>query len=179
LEKLEIKYPTYIIAELTGETKHFVMQCRTKFNPERLSWPVDITLTGSSGIGVIKAGQSLEKVIAVLSPLLENNSLTAVPVHSLESFPDTGIFYLKPRQTELVKLHNKIIQSDIIFEESDFPFTAHCTLCCREKATKEIDRYFSSLDFPSTAEINCFSIYQLHNGTATRLYQFKKVMKDG
>lgn len=119
---MEIKYPTYIIAELTGETEQFVMQCRTKFNPERLSWPVDITLAGSSGIGVIKAGQPLEKVIAELRPLLENNSLTTVPVDSLEYFPNTGIFYLKPRQAELVVSYTMKLFKAVLFSKSQtFP----------------------------------------------------------
>jgi len=169
---LEINYPTYIIAELTGEVEQLVMQCRAKFNPERLSWPVDITLAGSSGIGVIKAGQSLEKVITALNPILKGNPLSCVSIDSIERFPNTGIFYLKPRQSEFKKLHRAILESGVEFEKSDFPFTAHCTVCCREKINEEDEDHLANLKLPETVTIDSFSIYQLHNGITTRLHNF-------
>ncbi|MBM5575775.1 2'-5' RNA ligase family protein [Deefgea sp. CFH1-16] len=164
--------PTYLIAELKGDVEPLVLEMRKRFNPGHTTWPTDITLAGSSGIGTIKEGQKLEKVIELLTPIIEEYKYINVNFLSINRFPNTGIYVLSPERERFDKLHNAISGSGIEFNSNPWPYKPHCTLRSGAESKENLDQLFDSIVLPSMTSIECFSLYQPEEYGGKRLYRF-------
>ena len=169
---MKINQPTYLIAELAGDVVPLVADSRSRFNPGRVSWPIDITIVGSSGAGTIKEGQCLLKTIDLLAPIIEKYFFNKVKFISVSRFPNTGIFYLEPERELFDLLHNEVVNSDILFNSNEWPYNPHCTLCASDELTDKDVKAFSELPIPSKVSIDCFSLYQPTVNGGSRVHQF-------
>jgi len=158
---MHITQPTYLIAELTGDVIPLVTGFRRRFNPDRITWPVDITIIGSSGIGTIKEGQNLSKIIDLLTPIIEKYSFNTVEFISVSRFPNTGIFYLEPKAEPFNLLHNEVVKSGILFNHNEWPYNPHCTLRASDEFTDECTKEFSELLIPRKVSIHFMIQYSL------------------
>lgn len=171
-ENMNIRHPTYIIAELTGEARNIVTKCREQFNPEVVGWPVDITLAGSSGVGPISTGQSLKTIIKELAPIFENIERFTFDFLSIDTFPSTGIYFLEPERENFDLLHKLLTETSICYEENRFPYNPHCTVRFGNEANSNVESYLSSLALPTQVTPDCFSIYELNGFEGKRLHKF-------
>ena len=168
---MRILQPTYLIAELRGAVVPFVKAHRARFNPGHVYWPVDITLAGSSGVGTLEEGEELGLIVEKLGPIIRRLYFTDVDFERISSFAGTGIFYLSPKRDKFDRMHVAIAESGVRFDRSDFPYTPHCTLKAGEPS--EEDRTFQDLDFPRSASVECFSLYQPRPYGGDRVYRFE------
>ena len=145
---------------------------RKRFNPGHATWPADITLAGSSGIGTIKKGQKLETVIQLLSPILEKRQFTDVKFISINRFPNTGIYVLSPERENFDQLHSAICSSGVEFNSNPWPYKPHCTLRSALEPSEDLNQLFDSIELPSMTSIECFSLYQPEEYGGQRLYKF-------
>jgi 2'-5' RNA ligase len=169
---MKLDKPTYLIAELKGEIEDYVYGLRSKFNPERTSWPTDITVAGSSGIGTISEGQELEIIVSEIAGVLSSFQFEDVAFDELDRFPNTGIYVLKPIRDKFDALHEAIKATKVSFNESPWPYNPHCTLCAKRDNTEELDSAFSGASFPKSARIKCFSLYQPEANGGSRIHKF-------
>ncbi len=169
---MRINQATYLIAELAGDAVPFVLDQRRRFNPDRVEWPVDITIAGSSGIGTFKEGQHLQDIIDSLSSILFSNSLFSVIFTGIECFQGTGIYHLTPEREKFDRLHTSVAKSGVLFNLNSWPYTPHCTLRVGSSRSSECDKLFSSVVIPEESPIECFSIYQPKSNGGRRLHRF-------
>ena len=169
---MHIKKPTYLIAELSGDIASLVYGLRQKFNPDRVKWPVDITIVGSSGVGTFKEGQSLEKIVNTINPIIGKFSSSHIRFTEVGCFPGTGIYYLAPEREALDILHQNLTRTDIEFNDNAWPFNPHCTLRAGLQPTAGCDSLFETLNIPKSSYIECFSIYQPEPNGGKRLHRF-------
>ena len=173
---MKIDAPTYLISELSGVAVQFVTAMREKYNPERVAWPVDITIAGSSGVGTISEEQDLEEVIKQLAPIIRETYFTEVKFENIQSFPSTGIYFLHPERDLFDRMHKAVVSSGVIFNENAFPYTPHCTL--RDGPPMDTNYEFEKMDFPPAATIQCFSLYQPRPYGGKRIHIFKPDSKE-
>lgn len=169
---MKLDKPTYLIAELKGEIEDYVYNLRSNFNPDRTSWPTDITIVGSSGIGTISEGQELDFVVSEIREVLSSYQFKGVVFEKLERFPNTGIYVLKPFRDKFDALHEAIKASRVAFNENPWPYNPHCTLCAMRENTIELESAFSGATFPTSANIRCFSLYQPEANGGSRIHKF-------
>jgi 2'-5' RNA ligase len=120
--------PTFIVAELPEAIAAWVKSFRQKLEPAIAHMPAEITLAGSSGVGHLKIGQSLEDIEKTLSELLERRLPFETRFLRINHFSNTEIFFLEPTREPFDELHSLIANSALEFEANPFPFKPHCTL---------------------------------------------------
>lgn len=169
---MQIDRPTYLIAELGGDVIPVVSSLRNRFSPSHILWPVDVTITGSSGIGTIKEGQNVNMVVEYLEPIVIKHSFTDIKLRSIARFPNTGNYYFAPQRENFDILHRAVATSKVLFNANRWPYTPHCTLRSGPDATDECDALFRSMDIPSNVTIECFSLYQPEPYGGLRVHQF-------
>ena len=57
-----IDCPAYIVLDIPSPTAEWIQSVRKRFDEERSLLPAEITLTGSSGTGLIVQGQSVREI---------------------------------------------------------------------------------------------------------------------
>lgn len=169
---MEITKPTYLIAELDGDVAPLVLEMRKRYNPNNQYWPADITIAGSSGVGTLKHGQSLARVVQVFTPIIEAFGFSDVEFLEVGKFSDTGIYYLNPAREKFDLLHNAITESGILFEEIRWPYNPHCTLCWHDTDSQEYKDHFGAINVPVNSYVECFSLYQPEVRGGIRVHKF-------
>lgn len=169
---MKIEKSTYLIAELEGEIESYVYELRRQFNPDRILWPVDITIAGSTGVGTISEGQELDFLIAEIEAVLNSYQFRGVVFEGVDRFPNTGIYVLKPFRDQFDVLHEAIKATKVKFNENPWPYNPHCTLCAAPESTGGLESAFSDVSFPESARIRCFSLYQPRSNGGSRIHRF-------
>lgn len=145
-------------------------ELRKEYNPERVLWPVDITIAGSFGIGTFSEGQDIEGIIESLEPLISEHYFTDVEFTGIKHFQNTGIYYLQPKRELFNRIHKAVTSSGVCFDTNHFPFKPHCTLKASQPSRR--DEVFQRIEFPKLAKIECFSLYQPKPNGGLRLHKF-------
>lgn len=168
------KAPTYIVLDLPPPIREWVSAVRSKFDAYQAQLPPEITVAGSSGIGVLSENQESEFVFRAV----EKVASEFLPIHtafvSIERFPKVPIFWLKPRAREPFDLlHKALTAADIKFCSNPFPFNPHCTLSstvqhCDERVSELLELSVSRKSFV----LATLSIYQLVDNRAILLRSF-------
>lgn len=164
--------PTYLIAELTGDVVPLVRQMRERFNPDNVFWPADITIAGSSGLGTIKYGQSLNSLVDQLTPVVHDFGFKNITFVGVSRFPNTGIYYLAPEAAQFKNMHQSVRSSGVEFNESEWPYNPHCTLRWLDDDSPDCKELFDSIALPKNSAIECFSLYQPKARGGSRLHKF-------
>src|SRR5579883_601290 len=151
---MTFSHETYICLDIPEPQAQWILDIRKQQKDEfRAALPAEITVAGSSGVGVIKADQKPESVIR---------------------FPRTDIFVLTLEdEAPLRSLHQRIITSAISFETNRFPFQPHCTLHSRSPVSPEDAAHLLSLS-PSdlgSFTLDTLSVYTLEHLPMTLLYR--------
>ncbi|MGG4019560.1 2'-5' RNA ligase family protein [Priestia megaterium] len=132
------KHDTYIVLELPMKIHEQVMSIKMTFNdPIEMVTPADITVAGSSGVGLLNPAQEPHAVYSIL----DNIALKIKPIKTsfleVTRFPSTNIFFFSfEDETPFHDLHRKIADSNIRFSKSEFPFKPHVTLCTSSSITE-------------------------------------------
>ncbi|MDR7207071.1 hypothetical protein COJ92_30980 [Priestia megaterium] len=132
------KHDTYIVLELPIKIYEQVMTIKMTFKDSiEMVTPADITVAGSSGVGLLDPSQEPHAVYSIL----DNIALKIKPIKTsfleVMRFPSTNIFFFSFKdETPFHDLHRKIAHSNIRFFKSEFPFKPHVTLCTRSSITE-------------------------------------------
>jgi 2'-5' RNA ligase superfamily len=125
---VRITKPTFIVAELPEEIATWVKLMHQELEPAIAHMPAEITLAGSSGVGHLRIGQTLEDVERILSEMLEHRLPFEACFLRVGNFPNTEIFFLEPARQPFDELHSLLANSALEFEANPFPFNPHCPL---------------------------------------------------
>lgn len=124
----------FIVLDLPSPVAEKVRNLRGEYDPKRVLVPVEITLTGSSGLGRVAPGQSVEEITKEITRIAESHAPFKTRFHKVESFPGSNIYFLSLEdETPFIRLHKAFASSSIRFQENHFPYKPHCTLILREE----------------------------------------------
>lgn len=157
-----IKYDTYIVLDLPETTSEYIANIRTLFKDSfRMALPTEITIAGSSGLGIIDSNQSLQDVIDSVEQIASKTKPINASFREVSRFPNTDLFFLSLKdEGPFLDLHQSFLNSGIRFLENPFPYKPHCTLCSRPLSEQEIHDLTSIKDFHPFA-LDSLSLYSI------------------
>ena len=121
--------PTYIVFDVTGTVADEVRDIRKKFDPERADLNIEISLSGSSGLGYIAPNQPFDIICHQLTDICSKLKPFWCSFDKIKKFPNTEIFYLSLKHKKPFFNAIKILQeSNISFLSNPFVYEPHCTL---------------------------------------------------
>jgi len=131
--------PCYVVLEIPEPMATKIRRFRRLFDKSRAKLPIEITLTGSCGLGLISKGQDFDGIFALVDKVAAAEPPFDVAFEDkVESFNSSDTFYLGFRNTEPFKrLHKAMAESGIHFDPSPYPYTPHCTIKLRSKPKDE------------------------------------------
>lgn len=158
--------PTFFVADISSPMAERIRKIRGIYDPKRVLLPVEITLTGSSGIGSITPGEDLEEVLAKMEKVAKEFAPFSARFAKLERFPSTDIYFFSLLdEAPFVKLHEALRDSGIKFLPNPFPFRPHCTVSLRVQAeeTELLDLIFQEVpeeEFPIEF-LSCYTLPEI------------------
>lgn len=163
----------FIVLDLPDHIGSEVLEIRKRFrDPYQTGLPIEITIAGSSGVGVLVPGQSRESVFATLDAIAATTSPFAASFGPVRRFPNTDIFvlslqYMAPFRT----LHRRIAESGIRFQESPHDFMPHCTISRRSPISIDDATVLLETTVSGAFTIDTLAVYQADPLPATLLHR--------
>jgi 2'-5' RNA ligase len=120
----------FIIAEIGGAVGKRIHDIQRRFDPKLArSAPPHVTITGSSGLGPVHAGTSVQRIRTALEPVAAATAPMELRFSAPHRFMQTDIIVLPlDPHGPLRELHDKIGRSGLRFSSARFTFTPHATL---------------------------------------------------
>ncbi|MBI4673690.1 MAG: 2'-5' RNA ligase family protein [Chloroflexi bacterium] len=157
------QFETYIVLDVPSPVAEAVMAVREKHRDVfRASLPTEITIAGSSGVGVLSRGQSPKEVYRLLDQIAAKTAPIEAAFGTVLRFPGTDIFVLTlANETPFQRLHNQVAASGILFKESPFPYKPHCTLRSRSPVSDHEVTQLLEFTLPGTFLLQTMSVYRM------------------
>ncbi len=155
---------TFIVLEVPSPIAENVLALRRRFGSWRTALPVEITLAGSSGLGVLRYHESeMGAVFEILDEMATQFAPIFTRFSSVALFPGTKVFYLVPDDAApFFALQDALVKSGLRFERSPFAFTPHCTLADLETPAFELPASFGTFALPDMEIVlDTLSVYNL------------------
>jgi 2'-5' RNA ligase len=120
----------YIVADLFGDEADRIDALTRELDPKYANlFRPHVTLTGSSGAGVLPSGVSAEELITALTGAADDIAPLDFVFGGPERFPATNIIMLPlPVHGQVRWLHDRIARCGLPFAAPRFAFTPHCTV---------------------------------------------------
>lgn len=172
---------TYVCLDIPEPVAQAVMEIRSRHRDAfRSALPAEITVAGSSGVGVFESAQNEAAAFALLEKIAAETAPIEASFKKVVRFPGTDIFAAIPVNPQPFRaLHERITTSGIRFQASPFPFTPHCTLRSRSPVSEEEAAELLSLEIPGIFVLDTLSVYMQDQLPLTLLYRTKLTGKPG
>ncbi len=167
-----VEHPSYIVLEIPEPMATKIRRCRRLFDKTRAALPAEITLTGSSGLGLLAKGQDWKTVFGKVDEIAARFApFEACFSTRVEYFTSTDTYFLSFRNPDpFERLHKAFAASGLAFEKCRYPFRPHCTIKLHKKPDDEevFDLFF--LKPPRASfEIDTMAVYELPTPLTPRL----------
>lgn len=158
-----ICYPSYIVLNLPSPMAEVIQSLRAKYDVRRAALPAEITLTGSSGTGLLELGQDITAVAEEMDRVAKSLSPFYAQFTKLERFPNTDIYFLTLNDdTMFNRIRLALENTSLRFQPTPYPYTAHCTLKLRSEPTDAELLEMLFMDVPKTPfQLSQMSLYAL------------------
>ena len=169
--------PSYVVAEIPDPVRSEIQALRDELGTPTARLPVEITLFGSSGVGPIPVGASVESIIHEIESVFSSVSPWEAAFDEVRVFPNTSIAYLAPvDRSPFDLIHNLLRDSALPRSSNQFPYNPHCTLRSGAATAGELSKILSR-DFPTSSFlIDTISVYDLDvEGIRCNLHCQKKL----
>lgn len=172
---MDFQHESYIVLDLPSPVKEKIYDIRNYHKDTlRASLPAEITVAGSSGVGVIEPGQDKELVFDTIKNIAMKTSPILTSFKDVLRFPSTDLFVFTLKDEERFRmLHEEIIKSGIKFKPNRFPYKPHCTLRSRTPISdKEVEEIMGTKLLDEFI-LDTISIYMVDKIPLSRLYTVK------
>jgi 2'-5' RNA ligase len=106
-----------------------VRRLRAAYDPDRVSFPVEITVAGSSGLGWFSPTQSPQFIAKHVRALAQDWPRFACAFGGVEVFPASQVYYLALEdEAPFHEFQESLAGSVLEFEPTPFAYKPHCTL---------------------------------------------------
>ena len=169
------EFDTYIVLDVPPPFAGYVMDIRERHQDVfRASLPVEITVAGSSGVGVVEPGQAVQEVFSRIDEITSQTSAFDAEFGPTIRFEGTDIFVLTlVDETPFHELHWRISQSGIHFKPSLYPYKPHCCLRSRSPVTEAEAAELLGVHISGQFRLDTLSVYRLKQLPMDLLYQTK------
>ena len=102
---------TYLVLDVppSGWTER-ILSARRRLDAWRAALPVEVTITGSAGVGTFHEEQNQEAAFRVIDTLASEVAPIGTKFLSIKRFPHSGLFYFEPTAPQpFINLQNRII----------------------------------------------------------------------
>src|SRR5688572_13381793 len=89
-------YNTYVVLDMPESIATHVKSIRKYYKSNLYDLPVEITVIGSSGIGVFHKDQNPKAAFEKLDQIAANTAPINTAFNAVTRFPSTGVFYYEP-----------------------------------------------------------------------------------
>lgn len=119
-----------ILAELEDALRDRVLAIQRRVDPKlAASLPPHVTITGSSGMGPIAAGTKLAELRAALEAVASTTPPMTLAFSPPKQFMQSQVVVLPlDPHGPIRELHDRLLNSGLIYEQPRFTFTPHVTL---------------------------------------------------
>lgn len=177
---MSFEFDTYVVLDVPPPMADRVMAVRTRHRDEfRMALPIEFTVAGSSGVGVIEKEQDQTSVFGLLRAVAERTPPFAAEFDGALRFDGTDIFVLTlADEAPFQRLHKEIAESGIRFASSPFPYKPHCTLRSRSPIAENdvADLLATRLDGEFT--LSTMSVYAMSGLPMERLFSIELGNRD-
>ena len=153
----------YFVLNIPAPFSERVMKARRSIKDNFFtSLPVEVTIAGSTGVGILDSSQNLPDAYRLLDGVAENTAPIEAAFGPVVRFPGTDIFALTFQdEAPFRKLHERVVKSGIRFRESPHAFQPHCTLRSGSPVSKADERALLGLQIPGRFLLEAISICRL------------------
>ncbi len=150
----------FILAMVEGPAADRIQAIQREYDPKfATAHRPHLTLAGSSGVGPIHAGTSIETVRAALVPVAAATPPLALAFGPPTRFMQTNVVSLPlDPHGPLRVLHDRIAQSGLAFSAARFTFTPHVTLSFYPTLSRDRLRELLSLRITEPARFASLAI---------------------
>jgi len=155
--------PLYFVLNIPAPFSARVLEVRrSQKDTFFASLPVEVTIAGSTGVGVLDASQNLAEAYAALDRIAADTAPITTAFGPVVRFPGTDIFALTlQNDAPLRELHRRVASSGIKFHQSPHPFRAHCTLRSRSPVSAADARALLAVRIPGQFTLEALSVCRL------------------
>jgi hypothetical protein len=137
----------YVVLDLAGSAATEIIELRRSVGYDYLgALPVEITVTGSGGVGAPRNREDPRRLFETLDKIVSRTQIITGRLGNPLRFPGSDVIVLPPADPEpLQLLHHEIANSGIDFEPSPFEYIPHCTLSQKpDPSPDEVDRLIAA-----------------------------------
>src|SRR6185503_18998593 len=154
---------TFVVIDMPLEVERHVRQIRQRYGSARQFLPVEVTIAGSSGVGVFAAEQDAEAALDIVNGIAASTGAFAVEFQDVRRFPGSSVFYFALKDANrVILLHERLVRAGLLFNASPYPFSPHLTIDAFDEPTPELERELLSLPVPRGRHfLESLSVYSL------------------
>ena len=121
---------TYIVLDVPpSEWTEHILLIRRRLDVWRAALPVEVTITGSAGVGTFHEEQNQEEAFRVVDALASEVAPIKTKFLSIKCFPNSGVFYFEPADSQpFINFQHRIIATGLKFKPSTLSYIPHCTI---------------------------------------------------
>lgn len=151
-----------ILSEIRGPLRERILEIQRRFDPKLANGAAPhVTITGSSGIGPIPAGTSLEDLRRALEPVARATEPMTLPFARPIRFMQTNVVVLPLDPNGPIRaLHDRIKTSGLRYEQPRFTFTPHVTLSFFRELSQEDARALLALRVTEPVTVDHISAHR-------------------
>lgn len=158
---MNLVHPTYICLDVPEPHASRVHAVRQRHCERLHSFPVELTIAGSSGMGAIRAELDPDDVLHKLGKLCRETPPIPAEFGAVVRFPDTDIFcFSMADPMPFEALQDGLRASGVRFHDSRFPFFPHCTLRMAGPLAPAAVSELFALRMPGRFMLATMSLYQ-------------------
>ena len=167
---------TYLVLEIKNEASWVkqILNFREKHEPWRRQLPFEVTIIGSSGVGVFSKEQNYDEAIYQIDCFAKKSKPISLKFSRRSSFPDSNLYFFELfNRVELQGLQNAILGLGLNFTKSLYPFTPHCTIADLGDAPSiEALKDLEMINVPTEeVRVDAISFYQLRDSSSYLLHR--------
>lgn len=106
-----------------------VLRLRSRYEPARLGFPIEITVVGSSGLGWFTATQDKATLLHHVGEVARKFPPFTFRFERVSLFPGTAAYYLATRESApFFDFQRNLHDCGLSYEPTPFTYTPHCTI---------------------------------------------------
>ena len=161
---MRFPFDTFVVLDMPPHVVQHVRGIRKAYGSARQFLPVEITVAGSSGVGIFDVTQDADEALQTLERLAGGIAPFLMEFTAVTRFPKSGVFYYDIKDpAPLFAIHERIKTSRLQFKPNAFPFSPHLTIDTFDDAPEEQVRELLALPVPQGPfQVESMSVYALN-----------------
>jgi hypothetical protein len=156
-----MKAGIFVVAELSGPVREKILEVQRWADPRLAAGtPPHVTMVGSSGVGPLPLGISVELLREKIEPITRETAPITMRFERPHRFMQTDIIVLPlDPHGPLRELHERVAGTGLPFERARFQFSPHATLSFYPRMTPEMLKRLLALRFDDDVVIAGLQFY--------------------